>query len=73
MTMEALTLRTEDMDNLVDWIDPTQFQRHMKKLAALNHPEERNTEMDDLICKVLRQLGYGEGVEIFENTPTWYE
>lgn len=27
---------------------------------------------DKLMCDVLTQLGYGEGVEIFKNAPKWY-
>ena len=30
-------------------------------------------EMDELLCKVLKSLGYGEGIKIFENTNKWYE
>lgn len=35
-------------------------------------PEECHPEMDHLLCEVLTQLGYGEGVEIFRNTQKWY-
>ena len=28
--------------------------------------------MDGIMCNLLRLLGYGEGVDIFNNTPMWY-
>lgn len=28
--------------------------------------------LDDLLCSVLRELGYEKLVEIFENTEKWY-
>ena len=27
---------------------------------------------DDLMCKLLIELGYGKGVEIFLDAPKWY-
>lgn len=29
-------------------------------------------EMDDLMCQVLTELGYGDGVKVFDETPKWY-
>lgn len=29
-------------------------------------------KMDEIMCNALRSLGYGEGIDIFENTPVWY-
>lgn len=28
--------------------------------------------MDDIMCDLLRSLGYGESIDIFNNTPMWY-
>lgn len=37
------------------------------------HDEEYvHHNMDDIMCDLLRSLGYGEGIDIFENTPKWY-
>lgn len=35
--------------------------------------DERHMKMDEAMCKLLRSLGYGEGVEIFEKSEKWYE
>lgn len=34
--------------------------------------EDMHEDMDRLMCQVLRALGYGDGVTIFEETPKWY-
>ncbi len=58
---------------------PDEFYTEMKKIAE--HKDEKypglNCElthifMDKLMCKVLRELGYESGVEIFEKTDKWY-
>ena len=54
----------------------------MKKVSnALNDPpeghpyydeEDAHADMDAIRDDILRQLGYGEGVDTFENTDKWY-
>ena len=34
--------------------------------------EELHVQMDLLMCKMLRDLGYGDGVDVFLNTPIYY-
>lgn len=56
-------------------ITPAEFEDRMKYYA--NHVEEIGEEMihvkaDELMCAVLRDLGYVKGVEIFEQMPKWY-
>ena len=34
--------------------------------------ELTHVAMDNTMCGLLRSLGYGEGIDIFENTPKWY-
>jgi hypothetical protein len=34
--------------------------------------EKFHLEADTLICNLLIELGYGQGVEIFLDTPVWY-
>lgn len=34
--------------------------------------EQVHIEMDNVMCEVLKDLGYGEGVEIFRNELKWY-
>ena len=60
---------------------PEEFAKAMKKASDnLNDPtghpyydeEVAHMQMDDLMSDLLRQLGYGEGIDIFENTNKWY-
>ena len=34
--------------------------------------EQVHIEMDNVMCEVLEDLGYGEGIEIFRNESKWY-
>lgn len=57
----------------VDYISPQQFADRMKWLSDEGGGEMGHVEADELMGKVLRQLGYGEGVDIFEHMPNvWY-
>ena len=60
---------------------PEEFAKAMKKVSDnLNDPtghpyydeEDAHMQMDDLMSYLLRQLGYGEGIDIFYNTSKWY-
>ena len=54
-------------------ISPKEFAEEMKRIAEKDTDEEMcHIEMDDYMCDVLRQLGFEEGVAIFEDTPKWY-
>ena len=53
---------------------PEEFKERMKKICKDDdyNDEELHIFADDLMCKLLRSLGYGDGVEIFEAAPKWY-
>ena len=34
--------------------------------------EDSHRLADDYMCNLLKELSYGEGVDIFENMPKWY-
>ena len=53
---------------------PEEFKERMKKICKDDgyNEEELHIFADDLMCKLLRSLGYGDGVEIFEAAPKWY-
>ena len=40
--------------------------------VALDDKELFHTKADELMCKLLIELGYGQGVEVFLDTPKWY-
>ena len=61
-------------------MSPEEFTSAMKAIAD-RPPNKRgfvdtevvHIDMDDLLVKVLRELGYGEGCDVFDGTEKWYE
>ena len=55
-------------------MSPKEFKEEMIVIreVADGHPERFHIEADDLICKVMRDLGYGDGIDIFEEHERWY-
>ena len=59
---------------------PEGFAEAMEKLRAVagtwlkpgDKVHESHREADDLMCEVLRQLGYEEGVAMFVEMQKWY-
>ena len=55
-------------------LTPEEFWLKMCTIITENDGYEEYTHiyMDELMCELLRELGYGKGVDVFENTPKWY-
>lgn len=60
-------------------ITPAEFEDKMKDMEYRlknrvegYYEEEAHIDADNLMCKVLKDLGYEKGVEIFERMPKWY-
>ena len=56
-------------------ITPDEFAKVMKEIRDEygEHDEEvMHVLMDELMCKVLKQFGYDEGVTIFDDAHKWY-
>ncbi len=53
-------------------ITPEQFKSRMQEIASDVDIEMSHYNADDLMCEVLKELGYGEGVKIFEEMAKWY-
>ena len=57
-------------------ITPEVFAERMRNIQELysdyHDTEERHQAMDRLMCELLQELGYGEGIDIFEKTNKWY-
>ena len=53
---------------------PEEFATRMMEIAADKNDdtEHAHAEADDLLCEALRELGYEEGVDIFEGMTKWY-
>ena len=50
---------------------PKEFAITMQSLKG-GDLEISHVEMDDAIVKLLRQLGYGEAMDIYESQHKWY-
>lgn len=55
--------------------NPDKFKSELEAIIERENIDDgtRHARMDELMCKVLTDLGYGEGVAIFEKTPKYYE
>lgn len=55
-------------------MDPQEFYEEMRKIRKeyRSDYEKRHLLMDELMCTVLKELGYEEGVIEFEITARWY-
>jgi len=56
-------------------MSPEEFKLKMieiNKLSEVEDVEEAHGLADGLMCEVLEQLGYKEGIEIFNQMSKWY-
>lgn len=55
-------------------LTPDEFLGHIMSLKGKydGDTEAFHAAADDLLCKVLRQLGYKEGIEVYKETEKWY-
>lgn len=53
---------------------PEQFAAEMGAIRDVSEadPERYHGEADDLLCQMLEELGYKEGVELFRDMEKWY-
>lgn len=53
---------------------PEEFSKKMQEIKDQLEDDEEvvHVKMDCLMCTVLEELGYGEGINIFEQTSKWY-
>jgi len=53
-------------------ITPEEAAQRMREINKNGDTEGAHCEADDLLCEILKELGFGEAVEIFENMDKWY-
>ena len=53
---------------------PKEFRNEMIVLSEMypNDPEAFHYYADELLCALLRELGYGEGIDVFDAAGKWY-
>lgn len=58
---------------MVGAAEPKEFAERMKAAVCVGGDiEMSHSDGDDLMCELLDSLGYGEGVQIFRDSPKWY-
>jgi hypothetical protein len=72
--MERLMTPKELTERLANAMTPKTFKTRMANLfySSINDPEYYHGKMDELMCELLRSLGYGDGIDIFESAEKWY-
>ena len=55
-------------------MSPEAFKKEMERIVEVKDwdIEVMHGQMDDLMCDVLKSLGYRSGVEVFLDTDKWY-
>lgn len=53
---------------------PEQFKEQMYEVKEAYSPDYESIHrgMDELMCELLKSLGYSDGVDVFINTEKWY-
>ena len=52
--------------------DPKIIAERMRFIEENEFIDDGHEKADELMCELLRELGYGEAVEIFEKMKKWY-
>jgi hypothetical protein len=56
---------------------PEEFERQMHEIFdrgdRIIDTADSHSQGDELMCRLLRSLGYHAGVEVFEKAPKWYD
>ena len=53
-------------------IPPEKFAQLMREYSRDLDTEKSHVDADELMCHVLRALGYAKGVKVFESMSKWY-
>ena len=51
---------------------PEEFAQRMQEISEYESVQASHIAGDDLMCELLEDLGYGDGVQIFYNMDKWY-
>lgn len=53
-------------------MSPKEFADEMRKINEDPDVERKHAWADSLMCEQLKELGYSEGIKIFEKMNKWY-
>jgi hypothetical protein len=49
-----------------------EFKTRMEEIRKEDETEDGHIEADNLMCNLLNELGYGDGIDVFTDMPKWY-
>lgn len=70
--LEAISTRIKSSVEAAKANDPEEFFLKMRTIAVEGDPENGHVQADQLMCEVLKRLGYEDGVAIFQQMRKWY-
>lgn len=53
-------------------ITPEKAAQKMREIDENGDTEGAHCDADELFCEILRDLGYGDAVDVFEGMTKWY-
>lgn len=51
---------------------PEEFERKMKEIAKERHVDDRHYEANCLMANLLKELGYGNGIDVYDEFDKYY-
>jgi len=52
---------------------PKEFKKRMQAILDGEYdPEEQHADADKLLCETLKELGYEEGINVYNQIDKWY-
>ena len=63
--------RRKKMTNNIP-MSPAEFKEEMLKISENGDIEVRHGDADTLMATVLRELGYQDGIDIYDDMEMWY-
>lgn len=65
-------MKKKNKDTKEKIITPKQFYEQMKVAFGGDDIESNHSAGDDVMCELLKSLGYNDGVKVFEDADKWY-
>jgi hypothetical protein len=63
----------EEWMNSNNPVTSEEFKKRMQVIKDGEYdPEAQHIDADKLLCQVLRELGYGTGIDIYGSIDKWY-
>lgn len=69
---KGAVMKPTDMGIKVPATSKEEFAEKMAEIAKGGDVEASHGDADELMCQVLTEWGYGDGVKIFEEMSKWY-